>query len=101
MDKFIGVSYDIEILYSNMGVEANLTIYYMEFKKLDFEIWVVRHQGKSQLVSQMRNAHTRVREEIKKFIPGSYDIVFLCLLMQIKANGAIYNMESKKHDFES
>ena len=35
------------------------------------------------------------------FIPGSYDIGFLCSNMRIEANNASYDMELKYHDFET
>ena len=38
---------------------------------------------------------------MKKFIAGLYDIVFSPSNMEIEANRAIYNLESKKLDFES
>ena len=38
---------------------------------------------------------------IKKFIGGLYDIEFMCSNMRIEANGAIYDIKSKKCDFES
>ena len=39
--------------------------------------WDVRHEGKSKLMPQMRNSHTRARELVKKFIADLYDIGFL------------------------
>ena len=38
---------------------------------------------------------------MKNFIASSYDIGFLCSNMRIEANGAIYDIKSEKHDFES
>ena len=38
---------------------------------------------------------------MKKFIASSYDIRFLCSNMRVETNGAIYDIKSKKHDFES
>ena len=35
------------------------------------------------------------------FIGRSCDIRFLCSNMQLEAKGARYNMESKKHEFET
>ena len=81
-DVSIVGSYDIRFLCSDMRIQANGEIYDMEFKKLDFENWGVRHEGKRKLVPQMRNAHTRACEYIKQFIDGSYDIGFLCSNMQ-------------------
>ena len=58
----------------------------MELKRLDFESRSMRHEGETKLVPQMRNAHTRARQYIKKVIAASYDIVFLCSNMQIEAD---------------
>ena len=60
-----------------MQIEAKGAIYDMEWKKLDFETWDVRHEGKSKLMPQIRNSHTRARELVKKFIADLYDIGFL------------------------
>ena len=60
--KFIGGSYDIGFLCSDMRIEATRAIYDMELKKLDFETLGMRHDGKIKLMPQMRNAHIRARE---------------------------------------
>ena len=63
-------------LCSNMQIEAKGANYDMQSKKLDFETWDVRHEGKRKLVPQMTNSHTRARDLIKKFIADSNDIGF-------------------------
>ena len=40
-------------------------------------------------------------KEKENFIASSYDIGFLCSNMRIKPSRASYDMELKKHDFES
>ena len=47
---------------SNMQIKANGAVSIMELKKLDFENWGVRHEGKSKVVPQIRNTHIRARE---------------------------------------
>ena len=59
---FIGGSCDIGFLCSNMRFEANREIYDVKSKKCDFESRGVRHEGKSKLVPQIRNAHVRACE---------------------------------------
>ena len=76
-------------------MEANGAIYSIKSEKHDFE------NRTSKLVSQIWKAHTIARYFIKKFIGVSYHIEFFCSNMRIDANGAIYDIKSKKCDFES
>ena len=73
----------------------------MESKNQDFETQGERHERKSKLAPQMRQADTRARKKIKKLIGGSYDKGFLCSTMRMEAKGAIYDIKSKKLDFET
>ena len=72
--KFRAGSSDIGLLCLNMQIEAKGATYDMQSKKIDFETWDVRHEGKRKLVPQMTNSHTRARDLIKKFIADSNDI---------------------------
>ena len=78
-----------------MWIKTNTVIYDIKHEKHDFE------SRTRKLVNQTRNAHTRAPYLIKKFIGGSYDIKFICSNTRIEANGAIYHIKSRKHDFES
>ena len=49
MKMFIDGSCDIACLCSNMGIEANDTLYIMELKNPEFETQVVRHEEKSKV----------------------------------------------------
>ena len=60
--KFIRASYHIEILCSNMRIEANGAIYDIKSTKCNFKSQGMRHDEKSKLVPQMRNAHIRACE---------------------------------------
>ena len=53
------------------------------------------------MILKVEQAHTRTRYLIKKFVGATYHIEFLCSNMRIKANGAIYDIKSKKCDFQS
>ena len=99
--KFIASSCDNGFLCSNMRIEANRPWSDMELQNSDFLTQGERHEGKRKLVPQMRNAHRRTREKIKIFIASSYYIGFFCSNMRIKPSRASYDMELKKHDFES
>ena len=91
--KFVGATYHIKFLCSNIRIEANEAIYNIKSEKHDFE------SRTSKLVHQIRNTHTRARYLIRKFIGASYHIEFLCSNMRIKANVSIYDINSKKCDF--
>ena len=58
--KLIATSFDIGSICSNIGIEAIGAD--MQWKKLKFETQGVRHEGKSKLVPQIRNAVTTRRE---------------------------------------
>ena len=49
-----------------MRFEAKGAIYGMELKKLDFQARGTRQKGKSKLVPQIRNSHTRARKKNQK-----------------------------------
>ena len=78
-----------------MRIEANGAIYDIKSEKHDFE------SRTSKLLSQIWKAYTIARYFIKKSIGVSYHIEFFCSIMRIDANGAIYDIKSKKYDFES
>ena len=94
MKNFIVGSYDIGFLCSNMQIEANGAIYDIKSEKHDFE------SGTSKLLLEIRNAHTMARCFIKKFEGASYHIEFFCSNIRIEAGAAIYDIKSKKSDFE-
>ena len=52
-------------------------------------------------LANLRRELCRGLEQIKMFIPGSYDIGFLCSNMRIEANNASYDMELKNQEFET
>ena len=95
MKKFIASTYDIKLFCSNMRIKANGAIYDIKYEKHDLKIRT------SKLVRQIREAHTRARYLIKNLIGGSYHIEFSCSNTKFEANGAIYDLKSKKCDFES
>ena len=95
MKNFIPSSYDIRLWCLKTKIEAGGAIYDIKSEKHDFENLT------SKLVHQIKNAHTRARYLIKKFIGASYHIEFICSNTRIEANGAIYDIKSKKCDFES
>ena len=58
----IAAFYHIEFSCSNMKIEANGGFYDINCRKYALESWAVRHEGKSKLVPQMRNAQIRACE---------------------------------------
>ena len=76
-------------------MEANVAIYDIKSKRHNFK------SRTSKLIPLIREPYRRARYLIKKFIGCSYDIGFLCSIMRIEANRAIYHIKSEKHDFES
>ena len=49
----------------------------------------------------LRRELCRGLEQIKMFIPRSYDIGFLCSNMRIEASNASYDMELENQNFET
>ena len=80
---------------SNLRIEGNRAIYGIKSEKHDFE------SRTSKVVHQIRNTYRRACYLIKKFIGASYHIEFICSNMRIENNGAIYKINTEKHDCES